>query len=75
MKMSVSDDAQNTEIATLKEDVAMLKRIVLTGNGHPPLTERVAGLERALATQTWLLRAILGAAITGLAGQVIQFFR
>lgn len=56
-------------LATLEREMGEVRKILLTGNGHPPLTERVAGLERALATQTWLLRAILGTAVTGVAGQ------
>lgn len=64
------DGEVEARLDTLEREMGEVRRILLTGNGHPPLTERVAGLEKAIATQTWLLRAILGAVITGLAGQV-----
>lgn len=64
------DGEIEARLDTLEREMGEVRKILLTGNGHPPLTERVAGLEKAIATQTWLLRAILGAVITGLAGQV-----
>ena len=64
------DGDVEARLATLEREMGELRKILLTGNGHPPLTERVAGLERALATQTWLLRAILGTAGTGVIAQV-----
>lgn len=64
------DGEVEARLDTLEREMGEVRRILLTGNGHPPLTERVAGLEKAIATQTWLLRAILAAVITGLAGQV-----
>lgn len=70
-ELSSSLDAR---IDALERDVADIKRILLTGNGHPPMTERVAGLERALATQTWLLRTILVATLGNIAGQIISHF-
>lgn len=64
------DGDVDARLATLEREMGEVRKILLTGNGHPPLTERVAGLERALATQTWLLRAILGTAGTGVIAQV-----
>lgn len=64
------DGDVEARLATLEREMGEVRKILLTGNGHPPLTERVAGLERALATQTWLLRAILGTAGTGVIAQV-----
>lgn len=52
-----------SRVRTLEREIAELRKIILTGNGHPPLTERTANLERASATQTWLLRTILGAVV------------
>lgn len=70
------DGEVEARLDTLEREMGEVRKILFTGNGHPPLTERVAGLEKAIATQTWLLRAILAAVITGLAGQVAgMFFR
>ena len=45
-----------------------LEAAVFTGNGQPPLVARVAAIERALQTQTWLIRAVLGVVLSNLAG-------
>lgn len=47
-----------------------LERLVIMGNGKPSLVERVATIERGMATQTWLLRAVLGVALSNLAALV-----
>ena len=36
----------------------------ISGNGRPGLLERMASLERAIAVQTWLIRAVVGGCVT-----------
>lgn len=45
-----------------------LESAVFTGNGQPPLVARVAAIERAIQTQTWLIRTVLGGVIANLIG-------
>jgi len=45
-----------------------LEAAVFTGNGQPPLVARVAAIERAIQTQTWLIRTVLGGVIANLLG-------
>ena len=45
-----------------------LEQAVFVGNGSPPLVARVASIERALQTQTWLIRLVLGVVLSNLVG-------
>lgn len=63
-----SDADTEVRIHTLEREIGELRKLVLIGNGHPPLIERVATLERALATQTWLLRLVVGCVVTNVIG-------
>ena len=45
-----------------------LEQAVFVGNGSPPLVARVAAIERALQTQTWLIRLVLGGVLSNLVG-------
>jgi hypothetical protein len=45
-----------------------LEAAVFTGNGQPPLVARVAAIERAIQTQTWLIRTVLGGVVANLLG-------
>ena len=45
-----------------------LEQAVFVGNGSPPLVARVAAIERALQTQTWLIRLVLGVVLSNLVG-------
>lgn len=47
-------------LKTLEREMGEVRRILIVGNGHPPLTERFAALERSQNTQIWLLRTIIG---------------
>ena len=37
-----------------------LESAVFTGNGQPPLVARMAAIERAIQTQTWIMRTVFG---------------
>lgn len=52
-----------------------LEAAVFTGNGQPPLVARVAAIERALQTQTWLIRAVLGGVLANLVGLAFLILR
>lgn len=52
-----------------------LEARVFKGNGQPSHAERLAALERAVSTQTWLLRAILTATLGNLAGVLFALLR
>lgn len=52
-----------------------LEQAVFTGNGTPSLKERVAAMERALQTQTWLIRTVLGGVIANLIGLAFIILR
>lgn len=52
-----------------------LESAVFTGNGQPPLVARVAAIERAMQTQTWLLRTVLGVTLSNLAGLAFLILR
>lgn len=45
-----------------------LESAVFTGNGQPPLVARVAAIERAIQTQTWLIRTVLAGVLGNLVG-------
>ena len=65
------EDALETRIATLEREMQEVRKVVIVGNGTPPLTSRMAAVEQTLKTQTWLLRTILGAVLVGLVKQFI----
>jgi hypothetical protein len=52
-----------------------LESAVFTGNGQPPLVARVAAIERAIQTQTWLIRTVLGGVIANLIGLAFLLLR
>ena len=52
-----------------------LESAVFTGNGQPPLVARVASIERAIQTQTWLIRTVLGGVIANLIGLAFIILR
>ena len=52
-----------------------LESAVFPGNGQPPLVARVAAIERAVQTQTWLLRTVLGGVIANLLGMAFLLLR
>ena len=52
-----------------------LESAVFTRNGQPPLVARVASIERAVQTQTWLLRTVLGGVIANLIGLAFLLLR
>ena len=45
-----------------------LEQAVFVGNGSPPLVARVASIERAIQTQTWLMRTVLAGVLGNLIG-------
>jgi len=58
-------------ISVLEREMGEVRKILIVGNGTPPMTERMAAVERTLKTQTWLLRTILAAVLTGLVKQFL----
>jgi hypothetical protein len=52
-----------------------LEQAVFTGNGTPSLKERVASMERAIQTQTWLMRTVLGVVLSNLAALMFLLIR
>ena len=52
-----------------------LESAVFTGNGQPPLLARVAAIERAMQTQTWLIRTVLGGVVANLLGLAFIILR
>ncbi len=52
-----------------------LEQAVFTGNGTPSLKERVAAMERAIQTQTWLMRTVLGVVLSNLAALLFLLLR
>jgi hypothetical protein len=52
-----------------------LEQAVFTGNGTPSLKERVAAMERAIQTQTWLMRTVLGVVLSNLAALMFLLLR
>jgi hypothetical protein len=52
-----------------------LEAAVFTGNGQPPLVARMAAIERALQTQTWILRTVLGVVLSNLVGLAFLLLR
>ncbi len=52
-----------------------LESAVFTGNGQPPLVARMAAIERAMQTQTWIMRTVLGGVLANLIGLVFLVLR
>lgn len=52
-----------------------LEQAVFTGNGQQPLVARVASVERAIQTQTWLIRTVLGVVLSNLAALLFLLLR
>jgi hypothetical protein len=52
-----------------------LESAVFTGNGQPPLVARVAAIERAIQTQTWLIRTVLAGVLGNLVGMGFLLLR
>lgn len=52
-----------------------LESAVFTGNGQPPLVARMAAIERAIQTQTWIMRTVLGGVLCNLIGLVFLLLR
>lgn len=52
-----------------------LESAVFTGNGQPPLVARIAALERAMQTQTWIMRTVLGSVLANLLGIAFLLLR
>lgn len=52
-----------------------LESAVFTGNGQPPLVARVAAIERAIQTQTWLIRTVLAGVLGNLIGMGFLLLR
>lgn len=52
-----------------------LESAVFTGNGQPPLVARVASIERAMQTQTWLMRTIAAGVLSNLIGLAFLIVR
>ena len=52
-----------------------LESAVFTGNGQPPLVARMAAIERAIQTQTWIMRTVLGGVFANLVGLAFLVLR
>lgn len=52
-----------------------LEQAVFTGNGSPPLVARMAAIERAIQTQTWIMRTVLGGVLANLIGLAFLVLR
>lgn len=52
-----------------------LEQAVFTGNGQQPLVARVASVERAIQTQTWLIRTVLGVVLSNLVALMFLLIR
>ena len=52
-----------------------LESAVFTGNGQPPLVARMAAIERAMQTQTWIMRTVLGGVLANLIGLAFLVLR
>jgi hypothetical protein len=52
-----------------------LESAVFTGNGQPPLVARMAAIERAIQTQTWIMRTVLGGVLANLVGLAFLVIR
>lgn len=50
-------------VEALEREMKEARKVLFIGNGEPPMTSRMAALERTQKTQTWLLRTILGGVI------------
>lgn len=66
MDTGIADPATREAIKNNRARLDNLEKIVYLGNGQPPLTARLAALERATQTQTWLIRSVLGGVIANL---------
>lgn len=77
--MSDSDTTQIRANADQLQEVwkrlDKLEIAVFTGNGTPSLKERVAAMERAIQTQTWLMRTVLGVVLSNLAALMFLLLR
>lgn len=62
--MCDTPESTKTAIHELRKRLDKVEVTLYTGN--PSLLERFASLERAQATQTWLLRLIVGGVLTQL---------
>lgn len=70
VEMATKIAALEKAVAVLEGKIEEIEKFLFKGNGHPPLTERMAGLEKSNATQTWLLRTTLLAITGNIAGVV-----
>jgi hypothetical protein len=67
--------AFDPSITEIWKRLEKLEQAVFTGNGSPSLKERVAAMERAIQTQTWLMRTVLGVVLSNLAALVFLLIR
>lgn len=67
--------AHEARIVALEHDMNDVKHRLFVGNGQPSLVERVASIERGVATQTWLLRIVLGGVLASVGGQLVALIR
>ena len=70
----MSDDYE-ARISALERGLADVQHKLFIGNGQPSLVERVATIEKGMATQTWLLRVILGGVLASIGGQLFTLLR
>ena len=77
----MSDQTENQVRANADQLHEVWKRLdklesaVFTGNGQPPLVARVAAIERAIQTQTWLIRTVLAGVLGNLVGMGFLLLR
>lgn len=71
----MSDSDFEARVAALEKGLADVQHKLFIGNGQPSLVERVATIERGMATQTWLLRLILGGVLASIGGQLLSLAR
>ena len=64
----MGDSSIESRVLTLEREMGEMRKTLFIGNGHPPLIERFAALERSQATQIWLLRTIVGGVLTNIVG-------
>ena len=73
--MCDTPEATKTAIHELRHRLEKVETTLYTGNGKPSLIERFAALERAQATQTWLLRLIVGGVLSNTLGLAFLIIR
>lgn len=73
--MCDTPESTKTAIHELRHRLEKVETTLYTGNGKPSLIERFASLERAQATQTWLLRLLVGGALTNVIGTAFLLMR